>query len=83
MPWPPAHVTLTAPSSGCTNVNEYGPTPEPERPVAGEALISRSPAFTPMTGSLNVIEIEVSAATVEFGTGSIAVIVGGCASSSV
>jgi len=73
---------FTTPSAGCVNENAYGPAPEPVRLVAGEELISKSAASTPVTGSLNVTEIEVSAATVEPGSGLIDVIVGGTESSS-
>ena len=37
--------------------------------VAGAELINRSLAFTPVTASLKVIEMLVSAATLEPGTG--------------
>src|SRR5829696_3045807 len=72
MSWLPDQVTFTTPCAGCAKVNAYGPAPEPVRPIAAEELISKSLAFTPVTGSLNVIEIEASAEIVEFGTGSIA-----------
>ena len=62
MPLPGAQVMLTLPYAGCGKVNVYVSLP-PVMLAAGEPLISKSDAFTPVTGSLKVTAMVVSALT--------------------
>src|SRR4249920_3740671 len=69
IPCATAQLTVIAPGNGCAKVNVYGPAPEPVTLVTGVELISKSPALTPTTDSLNVTEIWLKLATVSEAAG--------------
>src|SRR5438128_2230851 len=76
MLWPDAQTSCTAPGAAGGKRNTYGPASEPVTFVDGLPLISKSAKPTPLTGSLKLTVIWVSAPTAP-GGGTTLAIVGG------